>query len=119
VEELLNWAQDDLEPDDVCILDAGSILYVWIGAGASEREHQSAPELAEKFASKTADSSGRPAQVPVVRIEAGNEPRAFKALFHGWSDEKVQKGYDPYEAKIRAAGTSVHRAGHTQGQARL
>lgn len=110
MEEILNWAQDDLEPDDVFIVDAGSMLYVWIGSGASERERTGAPELADKFAAKNAAGSGRAAQLPVVRIEAGKEPDAFKALFHGWSDAKVAGGFDPYEAKLKAM-QGVRRAG--------
>ena len=100
---MLNWAQDDLEPEDVFIVDAGSMLYVWIGSAASARERAGAPELAEQFAAKSAAGSGRAAQLPVVRIEAGREPDAFKALFHGWSDDKVAGGYDPYEAALKAA----------------
>lgn len=109
VEEILNWAQDDLNPDDVFIVDAGSVLYVWIGSAASERERAGAPELADKFAAKSAAGSGRAAQLPVIRIEAGREPDAFKALFHGWSDDKVAGGYDPYEAKLKST-SGVRRA---------
>mmetsp|Transcript_47473 Transcript_47473/g.110748 ORF Transcript_47473/g.110748 Transcript_47473/m.110748 type:complete len:92 (+) Transcript_47473:475-750(+) len=70
--------------------------------GASEAEKAKAPELADKFAAKSSAQSGRSAQLPVVRIEAGREPAHFKALFHGWSDEKVALFYDPYEARLLA-----------------
>lgn len=108
VEEILNFAQDDLDPDDVSILDAGAVLYVWVGPGASERERTHSPELAEKFAEKSAAASGRSANVPVMRIEAGREPAHFKALFHGWADEKATVTYDPYEEKLKAQ--NVRRA---------
>jgi len=84
------------------LLDAGSVIYVWVGGGASPNERRRAPELAEQYADAVARRGGRPREIPIVQVAAGHEPVHFKAHFHGWSDEKADPFYDPYEAKLRA-----------------
>mmetsp|Transcript_14178 Transcript_14178/g.42982 ORF Transcript_14178/g.42982 Transcript_14178/m.42982 type:complete len:166 (-) Transcript_14178:495-992(-) len=101
-EEIFNWAQDDLSPDDCMLLDAGSTLYVWVGHGASDNEKRRAPELAEEYARSLSKKGGRASELPIVRVEQGREPIHFKAHFHAWSDEAADPFFDPYEAKLKA-----------------
>ncbi|POM58418.1 Villin-like protein, partial [Phytophthora palmivora] len=56
--EIVNFAQDDLNTDDVFILDTYTTLYVWIGAGANEPERREAMALAQKYLA-VAKSDGR------------------------------------------------------------
>ena len=44
-EEILgSLEQTDLLPDEVCILDCFSKIFVWIGSGASQAEKDAAPQ---------------------------------------------------------------------------
>jgi gelsolin len=36
IEEIANFNQTDLDTDDVMILDALNVIYVWVGAGANQ-----------------------------------------------------------------------------------
>lgn len=47
VEEIDEFTQRDLVEDDVMILDNGTIVYVWVGSGATEEEHKETAKAAE------------------------------------------------------------------------
>lgn len=47
VEEIANFEQDDLEPDDIMVLDGGDEVYVWVGSGSTEEEKQKSSEMAK------------------------------------------------------------------------
>lgn len=91
------------------LLDAGSTVYLWVGTGANAGERKRAMSLAEEYVGGLGAVDGRPAEVPVVRVQPGGEPPHFRAQFHGWSDAKAAPGYDAYEARLQAAG-AVRRA---------
>ena len=42
VEEILNFSQIDLVPEDVMILDVGETLFVWLGAESNAKERSDA-----------------------------------------------------------------------------
>ena len=46
VEEVLDFAQEDLEEDDVMILDAWKELFVWVGESARKEEKRDAIKTA-------------------------------------------------------------------------
>ena len=46
MEEVLDFAQEDLEEDDVMILDAWKELFVWVGESARKEEKQEAIKTA-------------------------------------------------------------------------
>lgn len=54
VEEIHDFEQDDLEPDDIMILDGGDEVYVWEGRGSTPDEKDKSVELANV---RTNDSS--------------------------------------------------------------
>lgn len=47
VEEIANYEQDDLDPDDIMVLDGGDEVYVWIGNGSTEEEKEKSNEMAK------------------------------------------------------------------------
>lgn len=47
VTEIENFAQKDLDGDDVMMLDVSSTIYVWIGHKASDNEKTSAKGIAQ------------------------------------------------------------------------
>ncbi|KAG7401082.1 hypothetical protein PHYBOEH_002965 [Phytophthora boehmeriae] len=100
--EIVNFAQDDLNTEDVFLLDTYTTLYVWIGCGANDKERREAMNLAHKYL-EVAKSDGRGAGTPIVAVHCGNEPLLFTGNFVGWDSEFFSKSefLDPYEAKLK------------------
>lgn len=46
VDEIANFEQDDLDPDDIMVVDGGDEIYVWIGSGSTEEEKEKSLEMA-------------------------------------------------------------------------
>lgn len=47
VEEIANFAQDDLDPDDIMVLDGGDEVYVWVGTGSTKEEKAKSIDMAK------------------------------------------------------------------------
>lgn len=47
VEEIANFAQDDLDPDDIMVLDGGDEVYVWVGNGSTAEEKAKSIDMAK------------------------------------------------------------------------
>eukprot|EP01138_Halocafeteria_seosinensis_P007299 gb/GECG01007463.1/.p1 GENE.gb/GECG01007463.1/~~gb/GECG01007463.1/.p1 ORF type:complete len:862 (+),score=169.72 gb/GECG01007463.1/:1-2586(+) len=99
VEEIHQFAQDDLMDDDVMILDTYSQVFVWIGSEANENEKKNGMQIAEDYVKKATD--GRDEDTPIVEVHSGEEPRMFTCNFIGWDDSKSSKFVDPYEQKMK------------------
>ncbi|RMX63734.1 hypothetical protein DD238_006349 [Peronospora effusa] len=100
--EIVNFAQDDLNTDDVFILDTFTTLYVWIGAGANESERREAMSLAEKYLA-VVQSDGRGKGTSIVAVHCNSEPLMFTSNFLAWDNEFFTKSefLDPYEARLK------------------
>ncbi len=110
VEEIFDFAQDDLIPDDVMMLDVFSEVYVWIGADSSRQEKDHALETAMEYVQKTTD--GRDKSTPIFRVSQGYEPPNFTQWFLGWDSSKTQApGDDPYLQAIAAKGGAIGKGG--------
>jgi gelsolin len=68
-----------LVSDDAFIIDAGGMLFVWIGSGANKSEKLRAMEFATEYLA----SQGRPPNVPIARVMEGKEPAEFWEVFAG------------------------------------
>ncbi|RHY55571.1 hypothetical protein DYB30_004532 [Aphanomyces astaci] len=77
--------KDLLNSTDVFIVDAGNVLHVWIGRGASADERKNGVIYASQYLTQTK----RPAQTPITRVAEGGEGSAFKALFHAWDPPRT------------------------------
>eukprot|EP01105_Mastigella_eilhardi_P007811 TRINITY_DN194_c2_g2_i1.p1 TRINITY_DN194_c2_g2~~TRINITY_DN194_c2_g2_i1.p1 ORF type:complete len:804 (-),score=184.15 TRINITY_DN194_c2_g2_i1:27-2438(-) len=94
VEEITQFSQDDLIHDDVMMLDAREIIFVWVGKASHHSEQKQAYELAMQYATLSPTIAGRPQKVPQVwRVMHGSEPYVFTVFFHGWDPLKLQS-YD-------------------------
>uniref|UniRef100_A0A0R3RZH7 Gelsolin-like domain-containing protein n=1 Tax=Elaeophora elaphi TaxID=1147741 RepID=A0A0R3RZH7_9BILA len=84
IEEIYDYTQKDLDGDDVMIVDALKIIYVWIGRGANEQEKKLADEVANKYLQ--GDTLPRPAGAQIVKVLQGKETHEFKRIFDNWDD---------------------------------
>lgn len=100
VTEIVNFAQDDLNMDDVYLLDAFTSLYLWIGSNANETEIRMAKEVADKYL--TAATDGRDTSTPIVTVHCKSEPLMFTCNFLAWDRDFFTKQtfQDPYEARL-------------------
>jgi len=96
LDEIFNYAQDDLTPDDVFILDTYNEVWVWVGVEANENEKKEAFTAALDYVANAPD--GRSADTPVMRVDCGREPPLFTCHFIGWDNDHFSK--DPYIAKL-------------------
>jgi hypothetical protein len=97
VDTIFNFTQDDLANDDVFILDTHTQVFVWVGGDASKKEKEGALGIAQKYID--ASASGRDADTPIIRVDAGAEAPIFTCNFQGWKASAA--GFvDPYEARL-------------------
>jgi hypothetical protein len=101
VDEIDNFDQSDLNDEDVFLLDTYSQVYVWVGTQATKEEKDKAFEFASQYVTEASDGRGN---VPVIRINAGNEPVMFTTHFLGWDKEYANKNTykDPYQLTTQA-----------------
>lgn len=100
--EVFNWGQDDLCHDDVMVLDAGSQVFVWVGAGANDAERAAAEGVAANYIAAAAAAGNKDGDVPIIRVEDGAEPPLFTCHFSGWDNTRQAATADPYAAKMAA-----------------
>lgn len=106
VEEISNFEQDDLDPDDIMVLDGGDEVYVWIGVGSTDEEKKKSQDMAMEYI-RTDPTDRSEETVPLIQVPQGlnwksselessdwffhflilgAEPRSFKRLFPAWND---------------------------------
>lgn len=104
VEEVFDFAQDDLIEDDVMILDTYHEVFVWVGNGANFEEKKMALETAIKYIET--DTSGRtPNTTTILQIKQGFEPPNFTCHFHAWDPACWSQGksYDELKKELAAS----------------
>ncbi|KAH7729206.1 Protein GSNL-1 [Aphelenchoides avenae] len=95
IEEIVNFYQEDLNPDDVMILDGLNTIYVWVGAGAERAEKDGAESTAKKYLETDAIPRHKAASIEVVW--QGKEPPPFKKFFPEWDDSLLAKQEQDYQ----------------------
>ncbi len=85
MEEILNFGQADLVPEDVMILDVGDTIFVWLGRDSNDVERKAAVESAKEYLET--DPSGRDQDMPIIVVKQGHEPPLFTGFFGAWDDE--------------------------------
>lgn len=83
VEEVMNFCQADLMPEDIMLLDATHTIYVWIGSQANKEEKRRAFDIATEYL--RTDLSDRDMKTPIIVIKEGTEPPTFIGYFDSWT----------------------------------
>lgn len=96
-EELHDFVQDDLIPEDVMMLDCWDCLYLWVGKGSNKMERDEAQRLALEYL-KT-DPAGRDPDTPILKISQGFEPPSFTGFFGVWDRDLWSRGKSFEELK--------------------
>lgn len=87
-EEIHNFEQDDLFPEDVLILDTHAEVIIWVGHLTESKEKEHAFETGEKYIDLVASMDCLSPHVPLYRVQEGNEPCFFTTFFH-WDPTKA------------------------------
>ncbi|XP_017057093.1 LOW QUALITY PROTEIN: gelsolin [Drosophila ficusphila] len=108
VEEVAKYEQEDLDPDDVMLLDAGDEIYLWVGSGASEEENARILDMAKRYI-RVEPSARSMDTVSLIRVPQGKEPQVFKRMFPSWDDNYWQTlpTYEAMKQKIIDANNEV------------
>ncbi|KAG5671064.1 hypothetical protein PVAND_001279 [Polypedilum vanderplanki] len=104
VEEVSQFEQDDLDPDDIMVLDGGDEVYVWVGKGSTDEEKAKSIEMANEYI-RTDPTERSEETVTIITVQQGGEPRSFKRLFPAWNDHLWEKyvSYEDYRNQVMAA----------------
>lgn len=82
VEEITNFTQTDLIPEDVMMLDAYDTIFLWIGKDSNKEERDKSVQMAIEYL-KT-DPSNRDDNTAIVMLKQGYEPPTFTGFFGVW-----------------------------------
>ena len=85
VEEVLNFTQVDLVPEDVMLLDTGESLFVWLGYESSKSERTEVLVTAKDYL--LSDPSERNTDIPVIVVKQSFEPPNFTGFFGAWDPD--------------------------------
>ena len=88
MEEVLNFTQVDLVPEDVMLLDTGETLFVWLGQGSSKVERNEVLVTAKGYL--LSDPSERNVDIPVIVVKQGYEPPNFCGFFGAWDPDLLE-----------------------------
>ncbi|ELR14973.1 villin headpiece domain containing protein [Acanthamoeba castellanii str. Neff] len=84
VDEVFDYAQEDLEPSNIYLLDAWAEVFVWIGSKSYEEDERMAMETAVAYVQGATD--GRLLDAPVYSIRENDESLEFTCHFQAWDD---------------------------------
>ncbi|XP_010505982.1 PREDICTED: villin-2 [Camelina sativa] len=88
VEEIYNFAQDDLLTEDIYLLDTHAEVFVWVGHCVETKEKQTVFEIGQKYIDLAGSLEGLSPKVPLYKINEGNEPCFFTTYF-SWDPTKA------------------------------
>ncbi|XP_071686592.1 villin-2-like [Rutidosis leptorrhynchoides] len=110
IEEVYNFDQDDLLPEDILILDTHAEVFVWIGHAVDAKEKKSALDLGQKYIEWAENLDGLSPRVPLYKVADGNEP-AFFTTYFSWEPSKTLIHGNAFQKKI----TILFGAGNAEG----
>ncbi|KAH1228420.1 Villin-2 [Glycine max] len=99
VEEVYNFSQDDLLPEDILILDTHAEVFIWIGHSVEPKEKRNAFEIGQKYIDLVASLEGLSPHVPLYKVTEGNEPCFFTTYF-SWDHAKAMVMGNSFQKKV-------------------
>jgi len=97
--EIYNFAQTDLNNNDVMVLDAYKTVYMWMGRNANKTEIRNSQKKVDAYMAALQDGRAV-ADVQIVEVDPCSEPPAFTTHFPEWEEDVAQEWLapDPYTA---------------------
>lgn len=80
--EILGFNQSDLSSENNYILDAGNIIFVWLGAQSPSSDLDSFSKLGHQYLENC--PSARTITTAIAVVRQNNEPNIFKGFFDDW-----------------------------------
>ncbi|CAN9506309.1 unnamed protein product [Ophioblennius macclurei] len=95
--EVDDFAQNDLDEEDVMLLDTWEEIFLWVGNYANQKETKEAWNSAQEYLQM--HPAGRDLSTPIIFIKQGHEPLTFTGWFHAWDPHKWSGGNSYEEMK--------------------
>lgn len=84
--EVFDFAQEDLDEEDVMLLDTWEEIFLWIGKAANDVEKKESLTSAAEYL-KTHPAQRDPG-TPITTVTQGHEPLTFTGWFSAWDPHK-------------------------------
>ncbi|XP_077480056.1 villin-1 isoform X2 [Stigmatopora argus] len=88
--EVADFAQSDLDEEDVMLLDTWEEVFLWMGVSANEYETKEAWNCAREYL--RTHPAGRDPDTPMISVKQGCEPPTFTGWFNAWDPHKWSGG---------------------------
>ncbi|XP_075994182.1 villin-1 [Genypterus blacodes] len=102
--EVDDFAQSDLDEEDVMLLDTWEEVFLWIGNLANQYETKEAWNCAMEYL--RTHPAGRDPDTPLICVKEGYEPPTFTGWFNAWDPHKWSGG-NSYEEMIKKLGDAA------------
>ncbi|XP_026035413.1 villin-1 isoform X1 [Astatotilapia calliptera] len=104
ITEVDDFAQCDLDEDDVMLLDTWEELFLWIGNSSYEYETKEALNSARDYL--RTHPAGRDPDTPIIFVKQGYEPPTFTGWFNAWDPHKWSGGNSYEEMKNKLSDST-------------
>ncbi|XP_056289651.1 villin-1 isoform X2 [Pseudoliparis swirei] len=84
--EVEDYAQGDLDEEDVMLLDTWEEIFFWVGNLANQYETKEAWNSAQEYL--RTHPAGRDLDTPIIIVKQGYEPPTFTGWFNAWDTHK-------------------------------
>ncbi|XP_023263679.1 villin-1-like isoform X1 [Seriola lalandi dorsalis] len=95
--EVDDFAQSDLDEEDVMLLDTWEEIFLWVGKSANQHETKEAWHSAQEYL--RTHPAGRDPDTPIIFVKQGYEPPTFTGWFNAWDPHKWSGGNSYEEMK--------------------
>uniref|UniRef100_A0AC35TXC5 Protein flightless-1 n=1 Tax=Rhabditophanes sp. KR3021 TaxID=114890 RepID=A0AC35TXC5_9BILA len=90
-EKTMDFCQDDLDDNDIMVLDNGEIVYLWVGANASQVETKLTYGAVSVYIAQAQMRNPEKPRKLMAAIK-GLESKRFTKCFHAWGKHKIAAG---------------------------
>ncbi|KAM9337040.1 villin-1 [Symphorus nematophorus] len=103
--EVDDFAQSDLDEEDVMLLDTWEEIFLWVGNLSNKYETKEAWNCAQDYL--RTHPAGRDQDTPIIFVKQGYEPPTFTGWFNAWDPHKWSGGnsYEEMKKKLSDAAS--------------